>query len=57
MLSLYTGGEVPMDAPVQVSVVLSSTLAERIIASVVSSIGILSSIVFFVFNLYYCKHS
>ena len=51
---MYVGGYIPRDAPVPV--VLTSSLAECIIAGVVSSIGILSSIFFFVFNLYYCKH-
>ena len=51
---MYVGGYIPRDAPVPV--VLTSSLAELIIAGVVSSVGILSSIFFFVFNLYYCKH-
>ena len=49
-----TGGHIPRDAPIPV--VLTNTLAERIITGVASLIGILSSILFFVFNLYYNKH-
>lgn len=50
----YIDGKAPRDAPVPV--VLSSSLAECIIAGVASSIGILSSIFFFAFNIYYKNH-
>ena len=44
----------PSDAPTPI--VLTSTLAECLIAGVVSSVGVLSSIFFFVFNLWFYKH-
>ena len=56
LLSVYIislGGDVPRDSPVPN--VRKSSLVEFIIAGVVSSIGILSTIFFFMFNLYYRK--
>jgi len=49
-----TGGYVPRDSPVLV--ITESSLIEYIIVGVVSSVGILSTIFFFTFNLYYRKH-
>ena len=57
LLSVYIislGGDVPRDSPIPI--VRESNLVEFIIAGVVSSIGILSTVFFFVFNLYYRKH-
>ena len=52
---LYIQGDyVPNDAPVPS--VLTSTLAEQVIAGILSSFGIMSTIFFFSFNLYYSKH-
>ena len=48
------GGYIPKDAPdpdVQLS-----TVAEYIIVSLVASIGIISTLFFFIFNLCYSKH-
>ncbi|XP_065916310.1 gamma-aminobutyric acid type B receptor subunit 2-like isoform X2 [Dysidea avara] len=51
---IWQGGDVPRDSPIPI--VRESNLVEFIIAGVVSSIGILSTVFFFVFNLYYRKH-
>ncbi|XP_065916322.1 gamma-aminobutyric acid type B receptor subunit 2-like [Dysidea avara] len=51
---IWQGGDVPRDSPVPI--VRESSLVEFIITGVVSSIGILSTISFFMFNLYYRKH-
>ncbi|XP_065916318.1 gamma-aminobutyric acid type B receptor subunit 1-like isoform X2 [Dysidea avara] len=50
----WQGGSIPRDAPIPS--VITSSLAECVIAGVVSSIGILSAIFFFIFNIYYRKH-
>jgi len=49
-----TGGHIPRDSPVPI--IRESSLIELVIVGVVSSVGILSTIFFFVFNLYYRKH-
>ncbi|XP_065916307.1 gamma-aminobutyric acid type B receptor subunit 2-like isoform X2 [Dysidea avara] len=51
---IWQGGIVPRDSPFPI--VRESSLVEFIIAGVVCSIGILSTIFFFMFNLYYRKH-
>jgi len=48
------GGYIPKDSAAPS--VLTSTLAEQVIAGVLSSFGILSTIFFFVFNFYHRKH-
>ena len=48
------GGYLPKDGPDPE--VQKSTVAEYIIVSVVASIGIISTIFFFIFNLCYSKH-
>jgi len=54
--SLYylLGGYEPRDSPIPI--VRESSLVECIIAGVVSSVGILSTIFFFLFNIYYRDH-
>ncbi|XP_065892681.1 gamma-aminobutyric acid type B receptor subunit 2-like isoform X2 [Dysidea avara] len=51
---VWQGGYIPKDSPAPF--VLTSTLAEQVIAGVLSSFGILSTIFFFSFNVYYSNH-
>ncbi|XP_065892670.1 gamma-aminobutyric acid type B receptor subunit 2-like isoform X2 [Dysidea avara] len=51
---IWQGGYIPKDSPAPS--VLTSTLAEQVIAGVLSSFGILSTIFFFSFNVYYSNH-
>ena len=53
-LIFLSGGYIPKDSPAPF--VLTSTLAEQVIAGVLSSFGILSTIFFFSFNVYYSNH-
>ena len=55
IMSFFIDGEAPRDAPIPV--VLTSSLTEHVIIGVVSSIGVISAIFFFVFNLYYNNHT
>ena len=50
----YPGGYIPKDSPA--SSILTSTLTEQVIAGIFSSLGIISTIFFLSFNLYYRKH-
>ena len=49
-----SGGSLPKDGPDPND--RSSTVAEYVIASVTASIGIISTVIFFIFNLRYSKH-
>jgi len=49
-----SGGSLPKDGPDPND--QSSTVAEYVIASVTASIGIISTVIFFIFNLRYSKH-
>ena len=53
LIYINIGGHIPRDAPVPV--VITSSLVERIIAGVASSIGILSTLFFLIFNIKYRK--
>jgi len=49
-------GTRPSDSPTPVVIMSTNSLTECVIAGVVSSIGILSTIFFFTFNVYFSKN-